>query len=323
MEAVAAFLISGALFLLLAYGVRLRALRPTEARVRALSPRLEHVGSGDEAQVLLRRGASGIPRVSQWLNASGYADRWAFDLERAGVRLRAGEYLLLRLVLASVAGAIVLAAGRALGPAALLLAFVVAIPAFMAPAFWVSMRIMSRIKKIERQLVETITLIENALRAGFAFSQGVDVAAERIGPPMSLELNRLLLDVSLGASMEDALHAMNDRIRSDDLDMVITAILIQRTTGGNLAEVLHNVTETIRDRERIKGEINTMTAQQRLTGRILTVYPIAIGGVVFLINPSMFSLMWSTGLGLVLLGLWCIMLVAGYLAINRILDIDI
>jgi len=323
MDAAAAVLISGALFLLLAYGVRMRALRPSEARVRTLAPRLERIGGAGDEQVLLRRGASSIPRISQWLNTSGYAERWTFDLERAGLRLRAGEYLLLRLMLAAIVGAIVLGVGRSLGPAILPLAIVVAAPAFMVPAFWVSARIRGRIKKIERQLVETITLIENALRAGFAFSQGIDVAAERIGPPMSLELNRLLLDVSLGASMEDALHAMNDRIRSDDLDMVITAILIQRTTGGNLAEVLHNVTETIRDRERIKGEINTMTAQQRLTGRILTFYPIVIGGVVFLINPKMTSLLWTTGPGLALLAVWCVMLVAGYVAINRILDIDI
>ncbi len=322
MQAAAAVLISGALFLLLVYGVRLRALRPSEARVRGLAPRLE-LDRGDDGQVLLRRGASGIPRISQWLNTSGYAERWAFDLDRAGLRLRAGEYLLLRLMVAAIVAAIILAAGRNIGPAVLPLALVAGAPAFMIPAFWVSMRIKGRIKKIERQLVETITLIENALRAGFAFSQGVDVAAERIGPPMSLELNRLLLDVSLGASMEDALHAMDDRIKSDDLDMVITAILIQRTTGGNLAEVLHNVTETIRDRERIKGEINTMTAQQRLTGRILTFYPIAIGGVVFLINPKMTSLLWTTGPGLALLGIWCVMLVAGYVAINKILDIDI
>lgn len=323
MEAAAAVLISGALFLLLAYSVRVRALRPSEARIRNLSPQLEQLQRTDDGRILLRRGSSSIPAISQWLNASGYAERWTLDLERAALRLRAGEYLLLRLMFAAISGAIVLGVGRNTPPLALLLAIVLGTLAFMLPAFWVSLRIRSRIKKIEGQLVETITLIENSLRAGFAFSQGVDVAAERIGPPMSLELNRLLLDVSLGASMEDALRAMNDRVRSDDLDMVITAILIQRTTGGNLAEVLHNVTETIRDRERIKGEINTMTAQQRLTGRILTVYPIVIGIVVFLINPTMTSLLWTTGPGLVLLGIWLIMLVAGSFAIQRILDIDI
>ena len=167
------------------------------------------------------------------------------------------------------------------------------------------------------------TLVANAQRAGFAFSQGVDVAAKRVGPPMSVELNRMMLDVNLGSSVEDALTAMNDRIGSDDLDMVITAILIQRNTGGNLAEVLDNVSETMRDRERIQGEIKTMTSSQRLAGLILSGWPAVIGLIFFAINPGMMSLMWTTSIGLVLLGLWLVLNFLGFFTIRRILDIDI
>jgi hypothetical protein len=112
---------------------------------------------------------------------------------------------------------------------------------------------------INSQLVETLSLMTNGVRAGFAFGQSIDVAAKRIGPPMSVELNRLLLDVNLGGSMEDALSAMNERIGSDDVDMLVTAILIQRSSGGNLAEILESIGETIQERERIFGEIKTLT----------------------------------------------------------------
>jgi tight adherence protein B len=200
---------------------------------------------------------------------------------------------------------------------------IAAVAAFMIPAVWLRVKVSRRIAKINAQLVETITLIANAQRAGFAFAQGVDVAAKRVGPPMSTELNRLLLDMNLGSSTETALMAMNERIGSDDVDMVITAILIQRQTGGNLAEVLENVTETMRDRERIAGEIKTLTASQRLTGWILSFWPLVLGLLFFAINPSMTSLLWTTGAGIVLLVIWAVLNTLGIFTIRRILNIDI
>ena len=174
----------------------------------------------------------------------------------------------MRLLFGAVGVVIIAAWGRNI--IALLVGLVAGLMLYQVPALWVGFRTKRRIEKINAQLVETITLIAGALRSGFAFSQGVDVAAKRIGAPMSVELNRMLLDVNLGASMEAALTSLNERIGSDDVDVVITAILIQRNTGGNLAEVLDSVTETMRDRERIQGEIKTLTSQQRLTGWVLS-----------------------------------------------------
>jgi tight adherence protein B len=195
--------------------------------------------------------------------------------------------------------------------------------AFMLPAFWVKMRIGKRVSGIEKQLVEALTLISNAQRSGFAFAQGVDLAAKRVGPPISIELNRMLLDINLGASTEDALVAMNERIDSEDLDLVVTAILIHRQTGGNLAEILDNVTETMRDRERIKGEIKTLTSSQRLSGWILSLWPGVLALLFALIAPKMMSLLVTTTPGLVMLGIWGVLNLLGFISIRRILDIDI
>lgn len=206
-------------------------------------------------------------------------------------------------------------------------AFAISLPLgailFMLPAYWVRFRIMRRIEAINKQLVETFTLIANGLRAGFAFAQSVDVAAKRVGPPMSVELGRMLLDINLGMNTEDALRQMNERIASDDVDMVITAILIQRQSGGNLAEVLESVVETIRDRERIQGEIRTLTSSQRFTGWVLSVWPLCLALMFFAINPGIMSLMWETGAGRVLMGIWIALNVMGVFTIRRILDIDI
>jgi tight adherence protein B len=194
---------------------------------------------------------------------------------------------------------------------------------YMLPAYWVNMRTERRMRAIDTQLVETITLISNALRAGFAFSQGIDAAAKRVGPPMSIELGRVLVDISLGRSTEEALTALNDRIGSDDLDMVVTAILIQRSSGGNLVEVLDNVTATMRDRERIRGEIKTLTSAQRFTAWVLSIWPLCVALMFFGVNPDIMSLMWTTGTGVALLVLWVFLNVMGIVALQRILSIDI
>jgi tight adherence protein B len=322
MELAAAAVVGGSLFLLMLYAIRVRAMTAGEARLRYLSPQHEvRIETGEDGEPLLRRSSSSIPAITRFLNARGYAARWSFQLEQAGVTLRPGEYFLVRLTLAVIVSATVFVIGR--DPLWFVLAVAGGFIGFMLPAFWLGRKVSKRIRGINKQLVETITLIASAQRAGFAFAHGVDVAAKRMGPPISIELNRMLLDMNLGASTEAALQAMNDRIGSDDVDMVVTAILIQRQTGGNLSEVLDNVTETMRDRERIHGEIRTLTSSQRLTAWILSLWPLALALMFFGIAPGMMSLLWTTSVGFILLGVWFVLNTMGVFALRRILDIDV
>ncbi len=317
---VASFCAAATVFMFSAWLIRARAMHPSEERLRDLSPR-KNTGGGKMNSGVLRRAPSSIPAISRWLSASGYAERWTDDLERANVKLRSGEYLLVRGFAGIVAAGLVLVIARSS------IAVVIAIPvflfAYMAPSYWLRFRTKRRLSEVNAQLVETVSLVASGLRAGFAFAQSIDVASKRMGAPIANELNRMLLDVNLGASMEDALRAMNERIGSDDVDMVVTAILIQRATGGNLAEVLEIVTETMRDRSRIQGEIKTLTSSQRLTGWILSLWPALLGLVFLAINPSMMSLLWTTGAGIVLLVIWFVLNLLGLLTIQRILNIDI
>jgi tight adherence protein B len=303
MEALVAISASACLFLFLVYLLRARALRSPELRIQRLSPSRDvTIGSAGDGASFLKRNSSSIPALSRWLNTRGYAERWAFELERADLSLRPGEYFMVRLVLAVAAAGIVALIGR--NAIAAVIAVLLAALMYMLPAQWLKLRTQRRLRKINAQLVEAISLITNGVRAGFAFGQSVDVAAKRIGPPISVELNRMLLDVNLGGSMEEALSAMNERIGSDDVDMLVTAILIQRTSGGNLAEILESIGETIQERERIHGEIKTLTSSQQLTGWILSLWPAVLALGFFAINPSTMSLLWTTNAGLVLLGIW-------------------
>lgn len=320
MEALAAIVAGGALFCFLAFVVRANALRPAESRLRFLSPTKDVGVSADEQGRALLRSTSNSP-ISRLLSTRTYAKRWEFEIERADLRLRTNEYFLIRVALAFTTILVVTLGGRN-G-----LAFIVSIPlaaiVYMMPAYWLRFRTQRRIAAINKQLVETITLIANSLRAGFAFAQAIDLTAKQIGPPMANELGRVLLDINLGMNTEDALQAFDERIGSDDVDMVVTAILIQRNSGGNLAEVLENVTETMRDRERIEGEIRTMTSQQRLTGWVLSLWPVLLAAVFFAFQPGIMKLFFTMGLGNVLLAIWAGLWVTGVFTLRRILDIDI
>lgn len=321
MDLLAAVTASLAVMMLAAYAALSLSRRPADQRLRVLAADGIEIEHRSDRDAILRPGVSSLAFLGHFLDRRGYAERWRIQLDRAGLVIRPGEYLLIRCALAAVACIIPLLFFRS--PAGVLIGFVLAMGGFMLPAVWVGARAGSRIRKIDRQLTETITLIANAQRSGFAFAQGVDAAADRMGPPISTELARMILDINMGSSTEDALVAMNRRIGSEDLDLVVTAILIQRQTGGNLTEVLDNVTEIMRDRDRIKGEIGTMTASQRMSALVLSLWPAVLGLVFFAINPHMMSLMWTTLPGIVMLIIWGTLNLAGFLTMRRILNIDI
>ena len=145
----------------------------------------------------------------------------------------------------------------------------------------------------------------------------------QVSPPISDELDHLIQDTNLGAGAEEALLDLGRRVGSYDLDMAIAAIVIQRTTGGNLSEILDNVAETIRERERVQGELNTLTAEKRFSGNILSVYPAALTAIMFLIRPNLMSILVTEPAGWVLLGIAGTLQLIGFLIIRQIVRIEI
>ena len=137
-----------------------------------------------------------------------------------------------------------------------------------------------------KQLPDTITLIANALRAGSSFLQAIELVVRESRPPISTEFGRVIREVNLGLPFDQALENMVRRVRSDDLELMATAISIQHQVGGNLAEILDSIAYTIRERVRIKGEIRTLTAQQRLSGYVVGFLPIGLAGFLFIAAPG-------------------------------------
>ncbi len=306
------------LFALAVLGSGSRA-RVQEARISSLK---KHTARHLEGRELLTRSGSTLPGISQLVSRNkSWSDRAALDLQQGGIRLKVTEYLLLRLLTA--VGAAVMLAFLIGGTVGLIAGIVGGVVGFMAPAVYVVMRRERRKNAIQAQLVETLGLISNSLRSGFAFTQAMELAAKQVQPPMQDELNTFLRDMGLGAASEDALRGLVERTGSLDMEMVVTTILVQRTTGGNLSEILDNVTATVRERERLQGEIRALTAQQRLTGQILSVYPLILGIIFTLLSYDLMKVLWEEDLGRFLLGVAITLQVMGALTIRQILKLEV
>jgi tight adherence protein B len=239
------------------------------------------------------------------------------DLARADLRLRVAEYYYIRI-------------GLSLGLAAVLLllrdplsALVGALLGYFLPRMWVGRRIGSRLNSFNKQLPDTITLLSNSLRAGSSFLQSIELVSRESPAPMGPEMGRVVREVNLGLSMEEALSNLVRRIKSDDLDLMVTAIGVQQQVGGNLAEILDTIAFTIRERVRIKGEIRTLTAQGRYSGYLVAFLPIGIMITLNLINPEFMQPLFTELIGQILLVVGGIMMAIGFFAIRKITDIKV
>ncbi|MEI7554414.1 type II secretion system F family protein [Candidatus Chlorohelix sp.] len=279
----------------------------------------------DEAQ--LEGGASATralvaERIDKVLKGRNFADNIARNLARADLKITVGEFLLFKV--ASTGAGVLLGwyLGRGFGVFALIVGLLVGILGLYIPDMYVKRRSKKRMKTFNNQLGDTITLMANSLRSGYSLLQSMDLIAREAPAPMADEYKRVTREVGLGLSSREALANMLRRVPSDDLDLLITAINIQSEVGGNLSQILDNIGHTIRERVRIKGEITVLTAQQQYSGYILSGLPLALAGVLMLINSDYITRMFKwPWLCMPICGI--IMIIAGFFAIKKITDIEV
>ena len=274
-----------------------------------------------EGPVLRKRSYSGLPIFSAFLAQLRGSEQAAINLERAGLPLRVGEYYIIRYAMALLFLLIPFVFSR--GVFAFIFAGGLAVLGYALPAMWVGSKRASRSKKVNGQLVEMLGMVANSLKSGYGLMQSFEFAGKQLDAPLATELKRMLRDANLGMSAEDALQALGERIGSPDLDMVLTAINIQRTVGGNLAEILESVAHTMRERERIRGEIATLTSQQRMTGIIIGGLPVGMGALFMLINPDYMGLLFTTTVGRGMLLAAVVLEFLGAMSMKKLLAIEI
>ncbi len=286
--------------------------------------RLDGLMSGtsvvETGSVALRTSRTGTSLFSG-LAPGVLGEKLAGELGRADMTIRPGEYIVLRFALA-VAGFIAPMIFLS-GLMGIAISAVVAVLMYNLPKFYMNHRRKKRVSKLNEQLPEALTMISNSLKAGFGLLQALASTSEQMSHPISTELSRTIHEMNIGSSAEVALLALAERGASYDLDIVVTAILVQRTVGGNLGEILDTVAETMRERIRIRGEISTLTAQQKLTGLVLGGIPIGVGLLFQVMSPGYMDPLFTTLTGKVMLTVAVVLEIIGVMIIQRILDIEV
>lgn len=237
-------------------------------------------------------------------------------LMRAAVELTPGEFCLLSLLTAVLGAAAGLLFGR---PALFVLG---AVAGGAAPTLWARRRVARRLASFERQLPDALTMIGGALRAGQSFLQAVDTVSREVPAPLGPELSRLVQETRVNVPLEDALRRLSARVGSPDLDLVVAAVSVQREAGGNLAQVIDRVGQTIRERLRLRGEIRTLTAQGRLSGFIVGSLPLVLGALIWWLNPEYLEILLTNALGQMMLGASAVLAVIGFLLIRKLVSVD-
>jgi tight adherence protein B len=248
----------------------------------------------------------------------GRESRLQQELNRAGLTLRAPEFIGIRVGLAALAVALMF-----LRFGGWILPLVGAVIGWFLPSLWLRRRQAKRRNMFDAQLGDTVLLLSNGLKAGYSIQQALVSVVEGGQPPLSDEIARVVREMSLGLDMEAALEHSNQRIESKDFDMLVTAILIHRTVGGNLAEVLEKIAGTVRERVRLHGEVRVLTAQARASGYIITGLPFAVAAILAVISPSFERPLFTNPLGWVMIVFGLIMIAIGYSIIRRITNIKI
>lgn len=239
-------------------------------------------------------------------------------LSLAGVPLKPEEYVLFQWISTALfAGLFYLVSDE------VLLLIFGAIAGFAAPRLWLDRRRKKRIAAFNDGLLDMLTTIIGSLRAGFSFIQALKTVTDESEGPIREEAEIVLKDMQYGVSMEDALGEWKERMPSEDLNLMIQAILIQRQIGGNLAVVLETIVQTIRDRSRIQRQVSTLTAQGRMSGTVVGLLPFALGFILYLIEPAYIGTLFGhpIGIGLVIAGL--VSGLFGFMMIRKITTIEV
>ena len=239
-------------------------------------------------------------------------------MRKAGLSLLGTEFLIILALSAGLAFIVAFILSKKLYMAILVAVFVM-----MMEWVYVLIRTQRRETLFRNQLGDCLTMVANAMRAGFSFLQAMDLIAKEMEPPISEEFKHVMRDISLGTSMERALEDMDKRVGSPDFSLVVTAVLIQQQVGGDLARILDTISETIQDRIRMRREVQTLTAQGRISGWVLAALPVGMCILLNVISPGYLDPLFKERIGQIAIGGSIILIIIGFIIIQRIVDIEV
>ena len=295
--------------------VSLRIARTGLGRFRRAAP-------SADVRVQGRSRAMFVP-VDRALSKYSWAEKSRLQLQKAEINLHLSEFLTIRLVSTVVVFAIfiffalsedqILVAAAGVGAAVFV---------WWQFGAYVRRRIKRRQSAVERHLDQALVSIAGSLRAGFSFPQACQMSLRQMEWPLNLELQEMLQEVNVGASLDDALRHMAERIETYEVDITVNAVLVQRQVGGSLAEILENVAKTIRERRELRGQLMALTAQQRLSAYFVAGVPVMMAAFMSIVNWEFMKPLFTTTLGTILLVVGAVLDVLGFLVMRRLTRID-
>ena len=293
---------------------------PMDRLGRFVDPNIE--GTGDAVKARKQEYRQGIGVLARGIARSSLFGNYRASLRktlvRANILMKPEEFIAFQVVSFFIGLGIGL---LAVGPGLLPLATAVA--GLSIPSVFVRRRIRNRLKLINTQLGDTIAILSNALKAGHSFFQAVDSVSREMTGPVAEEFTKLQKEINFGVNTETALENMVARVGSDDLELMVTAVLIQRQIGGNLAEILDNISSTIRQRVKMKGEIKTLTAQGRMSGWVIGGLPFVLAGMMAVMSPDQLKLLISEPLGYAMIAIALLSEGIGIFLVKKIVSVEV
>lgn len=271
-----------------------------------------------EQEVNEQRKSASLTKVSKGIESVLNLSRNEQLLIQSGVSLTLGEVFIGRIMLASIG----LLIGYFNG-IFILFTLMCGVLGFYLPLIYIKQRRKKRLELTSAQLGEALGTMANALRAGFSFMQALKMVAEEIKEPLGPELLKALQEINYGITVEDAFQNLIERLPNKELELVLNTIIIQRTTGGNLASLMETMQETIFGRERVQDEVKSLTAQGKLSSMIITILPIALAIYIKLVNPEYFNMLFSHPVGWAMVIIGSISIILGWFFIRKIVHIEV
>lgn len=288
-----------------------------------LTKRLDKLVSSPDEETQATPGMPSfeINKVFSWLgkNFTGlsFTKKVETELDKADILLRVEEFIGMNICVALGGGLLVLAITSSTTYA--LIGFLFG--AFL-PGLFVYRQKLKRAEMLSEEVGESLTGMSNSLRAGYSFQQAMDLIAKETQGPLGKEYRRTLREINLGVTTDQALQNLVKRVNNEDMELMISTVLIQRSIGGNLAEIFDKIADTIRQRIRMKGEIRVLTAQGRISSWILGAMPIFLLIVISVINPDYLKMFFETTLGWGLLAYAAVSEIIGFILIKKVTDIE-
>jgi tight adherence protein B len=315
---------------LVAGGVLVWGIRSLRSEEAAVEERLQNLGMElepvvqevpEEEKRPARKSSAMQDNLDKLIEERGFGKKWRTQLLRANLKITVAEFAALHVI--AMIGLFIVGYFVLFGQQ-LVMGIISAFVGFFVPRIYLSFSVGKRLRQFESQLPDTISLWVNALRSGYSVPQAMEAIGRDAPEPTATEFKRVVQEMQIGIPMYSALDHMLERVESDDLDLIVTAVNIQREVGGNLAEILDVIGHTVRERIKLKGEIQVLTAQGRITGYLISFLPIVLALFLYSINPDyMGNLFENQTCGWPLLGIGLTLIGIGAAVINKIVDIDI